>query len=154
MMSSTVGEYFVDWKILGGSEDWCGTWRKMVDGEEWLDLDCPPLMLPRQLNGHFIYVGLYRRGEDLVVKTRYHRSTSSTTASMLLNCFVCLTIPVIGGNSNMTLEQQGQTQLEHHPTSTVLVVFPSPPWNEFDRGTRFLKRAAPPSIMLRVLPTL
>ncbi len=150
MMSSPVGEYFVDWKILGGSEDWCRMWRGMVDDEELRWLSCPPLMLPRQLNGRFIWVGLGRDREDLVVKTCYHRSTSST-ASMwiieLLNYCVCLTIPLIGGNSNMTLKQQGQTQLKHYNKNTVLVVFPSPPWNKFDR-------AAPPSIMLRVLPTL
>jgi hypothetical protein len=101
--------------------------------------------LPRQLNAHFIWVGLWRRGEDLVVRTCYHYSLSSSTASMLLNCFVCLTVPLIGGNSNLTLQQQGQTQLGHKWTD--LVVFPSPPWNKFNS-------AAPPSIMLRVLPTL
>ncbi len=69
----------------------------------------PPLKLPRQLNGHFIDVWLRRRGEDLVVRTNYNYSTSFSTASMLLNCCVCLTIPLIGGNSNLTLQQQRQT---------------------------------------------
>ena len=145
MMSSPAGEYFVDWKNLGGIENWCGRWRRMVDGADcWLE--CPPFMLPRQLNGYFIWVELVRLGEDLVVKTRYHSSTSSTVASMLLKCYVCLTVPLSGGNTNMTLTQHGQAQLKHNPTLTDLIVFPSPPWNKFHPG-------APPSIMLRVLPT-
>ncbi len=60
MMSSPVGEYFVDWKIVGGDEDWSGQWLRVVDGEEeWLV--CPILMLPRQLNGHLIWMELVRR---------------------------------------------------------------------------------------------
>jgi len=144
MMSSPAGEYFVDWKNLGGSEDWRGGWRIMVDGGEGWGLWCPTFMLPRQLNGYFIWVGLGRRGEDLVVQTCYHRSTSSIVASMLLKCYVCLTVPLSGGNTNMTLKQHGQGQIKHNNTD--LLVFPSPPWNKFHPG-------APPSIMLRVLPT-
>ena len=144
MMSSPAGEYFVDWKNLGGVGDWCGRWRRMVDGGDYW-LTCPPFMLPRQLNGYFIWVVLCRRGGDLVVKTSYHSSTSSTVASMLLKCYVCLTVPLSGGNTNVTLTQHGQAQLKHY-VWTDLVVFPSPPWNKFDPG-------ALPSIMLRVLPT-
>ena len=117
----------------------------MVDGEDGC-LWCPPFMLPRQLNGYFIWVWLGRRGGDLVVQTRYHVFTSSAVASMLLKCYVCLTVSLSGGNTNMTLTQHGQAQLKHDPNWTDLVVFPSPPWNKFHTG-------APPSIMLRVLPT-
>ena len=151
MMSSPAGEYFVDWKNLGGSLGWRGRWWRMVGGENlWLWLLCPPFMLPRQLNGHFIWVVLGRRGGDLVVQTRYHSSTSSTVASMLLKCYVCLTVLLSDGNTNMTLTQHGQAQLKHFDlltdNLTDLVVFSSPPWNKFHPG-------APPSIMLRVLPT-
>jgi hypothetical protein len=140
-MSSPFGEYFVDWKCLGGTEDSFDRSRRM----EWLW--CPTLMLPRQLNGHFISVVLFRRAEDLVFETRYHWSSPSNIFSTRLKCSLCLTVPLIGESPNMTLQQQGETQFVHYPNWTDLVVFPSLRWNKIDT-------AAPPSIVLRVLPTL
>ncbi len=104
-------------------------------------------MLPRQLNGHFIAVGLRRRGEDLVVVARYDVIASSYTKYMLINFYICLTLPLNSGNPTMSLQRQGQTQLYGRSNLTELAAYPCAPWKTFHRD-------APPSVMLRVFPKM
>ncbi len=112
-----------------------------------LSLCCPPLMLPRQLNKHLIHVNMDRRGEDLIVKTRYHHLTHNTPLSDTLNFYVCLTISLIEKNKNMILQKSYTSRLKPALNIHDKVVFPYQPWNTFNQNK-------PLSILLRVLPTL